>query len=73
MYPMENNLDKKITKIALFQKKQVRNVVYKGEWWFSITDVCGCQVPEKWDTESTWFCLNKIGAVFMVVCILRLL
>jgi DNA-damage-inducible protein D len=28
-----------ITKIAIFQKKEVRKVIHKNEWWFSITDI----------------------------------
>ena len=27
------------TKIALFKGKQIRKVIYLGEWWFSIIDV----------------------------------
>ncbi|MFA6171911.1 MAG: Bro-N domain-containing protein [Patescibacteria group bacterium] len=29
----------KITKIAIFQKKEIRKTIYKGEWWFSIIDI----------------------------------
>ncbi|MBU1091542.1 Bro-N domain-containing protein [Patescibacteria group bacterium] len=34
-------LDKEITttKIAIFQKKEIRKTIYKNEWWFSIIDV----------------------------------
>jgi DNA-damage-inducible protein D len=28
-----------ITKIAIFQKKEVRKVIHKNEWWFSIIDI----------------------------------
>jgi len=28
-----------ITKIDLFKGKQIRKVIFKNEWWFSITDV----------------------------------
>lgn len=28
-----------ITKIAIFQKKEIRKIIHKNEWWFSITDV----------------------------------
>ncbi|HEX7018005.1 MAG TPA: hypothetical protein VF209_03810 [Patescibacteria group bacterium] len=28
-----------ITKIALFQKKEVRKTIYKNEWWFVVEDV----------------------------------
>lgn len=27
------------TKIALFQEKEIRKTFYKGEWWFSVSDV----------------------------------
>jgi prophage antirepressor-like protein len=27
------------TKIAIFQKKEVRKTIYKNEWWFSVLDV----------------------------------
>ena len=27
------------TRIALFQRKEVRRVIYNKEWWFVITDV----------------------------------
>ena len=34
-------MDKEITttKIAIFQKKEIRKTIYKNEWWFSIIDV----------------------------------
>ena len=28
-----------ITKIAIFQKKEIRKVFHKSEWWFSVIDV----------------------------------
>ncbi len=28
------------TKIAIFRGKKVRRVIYKNEWWFSVSDVC---------------------------------
>lgn len=34
---MTNN--QTITKIAIFQKKEVRKVLYKKEWWFSVIDI----------------------------------
>ncbi|KKP68996.1 MAG: hypothetical protein UR66_C0002G0053 [Candidatus Moranbacteria bacterium GW2011_GWE1_35_17] len=27
------------TKIAIFQKKEIRKIIYKNEWWFSVIDV----------------------------------
>jgi DNA-damage-inducible protein D len=31
--------DEIINKIAIFQKKEVRRVIYRNEWWFSVVDV----------------------------------
>jgi len=28
-----------ITKIAIFQKREIRKVIFKNEWWFSVVDV----------------------------------
>ena len=28
-----------ISKIAIFQKKEIRKILHKGEWWFCVTDV----------------------------------
>ena len=28
-----------ITKIAIFQKKEIRKIIHKDEWWFSVIDV----------------------------------
>ena len=29
------------TKIAIFQKKEIRKTIHNSEWWFSVADVCG--------------------------------
>lgn len=31
--------EENITKLAIFQKKEIRKTIYKDEWWFSIIDV----------------------------------
>lgn len=37
---MKNEQDNE-EKLAIFQGKEVRRVIYQNEWWFSIVDVCG--------------------------------
>jgi prophage antirepressor-like protein len=33
------NKETKTTKIAIFQKKEIRKTIYNTEWWFVIEDV----------------------------------
>ena len=28
------------TKLVVFKDKNIRRVIYNGEWWFSVVDVC---------------------------------
>ena len=41
-----------ITKIAIFQKKEIRKIIHKNEWWFSIIDIIealtGTERPRKY-------------------------
>jgi len=30
---------KEIIKLAIFQGKQIRKIIHKGEWWFAVVDV----------------------------------
>ncbi len=32
-------IEKNITKLAIFQKKEIRKTIYNNEWWFSVIDV----------------------------------
>ena len=32
-------MNKTSTKIAIFQKKEIRKTIYKNEWWFSVSDI----------------------------------
>lgn len=32
-------LPKNVTKIAIFQRKEIRKTLHQNEWWFSVVDV----------------------------------
>lgn len=34
-------MSNEITKVAIFKGKQVRKIIYRNEWWFSVADVVG--------------------------------
>jgi len=40
------------TKIAIFQRNEIRKTIYKNEWWFSIVDIIealtGTERPRKY-------------------------
>ncbi len=42
-----------ITKIAIFQRKEIRKVIYKNEWWFSVVDICFA-LTESVDAGAYW-------------------
>ncbi len=33
-------MTKAITKLAIFQRKEIRKIINNNEWWFSVVDVC---------------------------------
>jgi len=41
------------TKLAVFHGAEVRKVVYNGEWWFSVVDVCAV-LTESADSGAYW-------------------
>ncbi len=41
------------TKIAIFRGKQIRKVIHKDEWWFSVVDVCEA-LTESPDAGAYW-------------------
>ncbi len=47
---MDNKIT--ITKIAIFQKKEIRKTIYNNEWWFSVIDIietlAGSERPRKY-------------------------
>jgi len=47
------NMTNTTTKIALFQKKEIRKTIFKNEWWFAVADICGV-LTESIDNGSYW-------------------
>lgn len=41
------------SKISLFKGKEVRKILYNGEWWFSVVDVCAV-LTESPDAGAYW-------------------
>ncbi len=48
-------MDKEIktTKIAIFQRKEIRKTIYKNEWWFSVVDIVFA-LTESPDAGAYW-------------------
>lgn len=42
------------TKIAIFQKKEIRKTLFQNEWWFSVTDVVGA-LTDSTDSNDYWY------------------
>ena len=47
----ENNMES--TKIAIFKGKEIRKILHKNEWWFSVIDVCDALVSSL-DPGAYW-------------------
>ncbi len=43
----------KTTKLAIFQKKEIRKTIHNDEWWFSVVDVCGI-LTDSVDPGAYW-------------------
>jgi DNA-damage-inducible protein D len=57
-------MDKEIiTKIAIFQKKEIRKILHKNEWWFSVIDVVevlsGTDRPRKYWSDLKKKLINE--------------
>lgn len=50
---MTQNEQKNFMKIAVFNKKAIRKIIYNNEWWFSVIDVCGA-LTESLDEGAYW-------------------
>jgi hypothetical protein len=71
---MKNNLKKGArveTNIAVFRGKEIRKIIYKNEWWFSIVDVCSV-LTQSADAGAYWRKLkqrlNKEGSEVVTFC-----
>ncbi len=42
-----------LTNIAIFQEKKIRKILFKGEWWFSVVDICHA-LTESSDPGAYW-------------------
>lgn len=42
-----------ITKIAIFRQKEIRRIIHKNEWWFSVVDVCEA-LTDSIDAGAYW-------------------
>jgi DNA-damage-inducible protein D len=54
MVEMESN------KIAIFKGKQVRRVIYRNEWWFSVIDVVEA-LTDSVNPRDYWFKMKIRG------------
>jgi len=60
-----------ITKIAIFRQKEIRRIIYKNEWWFSVIDVIealtGSDRPRKYWSDLKKKLVENKGKVMCVV------
>jgi len=42
------------SKIAIFKGKEIRKIIYKNEWWFSVTDVIFA-LTNSTDPRDYWY------------------
>ena len=48
------------TKIAIFKGKEIRKMIYRNEWWFSVVDIAQVLTdqPEDYAARKYW---NKLA------------
>jgi len=49
-----------LNKIAIFQKKEIRRVIYNNEWWFSVVDVVQALIDQPNDLKARKY-WNKLS------------
>lgn len=66
-----NKKVEKITKIAIFRKKEIRKTIHKDEWWFSVVDICEV-LTDSVDAGAYWRKLKqrlqKEGNEVVTIC-----
>lgn len=60
------------TKISLFKGKQIRKLLYSGEWWFSVVDVIGA-LTDSAKPRDYWYAMkirvkNEDGIELSTIC-----
>ena len=60
------------TRIAIFQKKEIRKTIYKNEWYFSVIDVIAA-LTESVNPRDYWFKMkirvnSEDGAELSTIC-----
>jgi prophage antirepressor-like protein len=50
--------DDRNTRVALFQKREIRRTIHDGEWWFVITDVIAA-LTDSPDPAGYWKKMRK--------------
>ncbi len=50
---MDDNIEK-ISKIAVFRKKEIRRIIHENEWWFSVVDVVGALTDSE-NPRDYWY------------------
>lgn len=60
-----------ITQIAIFRQKEIRRIIYKNRWWFSVVDVCEA-LTNSIDAGAYWRKLkqrlNEEGSEVVTFC-----
>jgi prophage antirepressor-like protein len=50
---MDDSIEK-ISKIAVFRKKEIRRIIHENEWWFSVVDVVGALTDSE-NPRDYWY------------------
>ena len=64
---------KEITKISIFEQKEIRKIWHNNEWWFSVVDVCGVLADSE-NARNYWNMLkirtkDESGIELYTICV----